>query len=166
MKARAKAGFSLIEMLVTLLIMVLLVIGIGVGMNSGASAYKTSIFEANSSMLADIVNTNLGDMLRYSQDIRVDGTKGVMFTNLDYGIKDGYFYQVGAGRKGVLRIYDSERGSTVELVNSGSYPELEISDFVIEYEDGYFEITYNVQSKNNPSLSREFTTVVRPIQNG
>lgn len=188
---KKKAGFTLIEMLCTLLILVLLVIGIGAGMDSGMRIYRDATFEAESATLQGIVNTSLGDILRYSVNVREttptekleqgndvgiphtsDPTKYYVFTSVDYGIQDAYFYippHRSGGNKGPVQMKNMRNANTVELVNTGAYPDLVISDFDIKFspriapgiEGGYFEISYTISSESDPEKSRSVETIVR-----
>ena len=72
-KLTSKGGFTLIEMLATLLILVFLVLGIGTGMDSALRIYDEARFESNSAAMANIVNTSLGDILRYSENLTTPG---------------------------------------------------------------------------------------------
>ncbi len=203
-KNRKNAGFSLIEMLVCILILVFLIMGIGVGMDAGSQIYRDATFESDSATLAGILNTNLGDILRYSIRIRykdaaeardsltadeileleqdltpqdpgdpeVDGSVEFVFTSLDYGIQDGYFYtppSSGGGYAGVLQLRNLRNENQVELVNSGAYPDLVVSNFSITYfprrnpgiEGGYFDISYDIFSANDSAKVRNVNTIVR-----
>ena len=193
MKKRAKRGFSLLEMMVALAILIFIVIGIGVGMDAGIDIYKEAIFEADSASMAGIVNSNLGDILRYStrvtvnkgdnltdasgSDVRVEDVQFV-FTSVDYGIKDAYFYTPvlpDGTTKGVLRLTNLKKDKDMELVNSGAYPDLDIANFKITYYEpgktsianggsgrgGYFEVTYDVISTKDLSMKRSVSTVIR-----
>ena len=151
MKKRAKRGFSLLEMMVALAILVFIILGVGVGMDAGIDIYKEAIFEADSASMAGIVNSNLGDILRYSTRVTVnDGTNllnasgvkipkeslGFVFTSADYGIKDAYFYTPvleDGTSKGVLRVTNLKKDKDMELVNTGAYPDLYIANFRITY---------------------------------
>lgn len=193
MKARAKRGFSLLEMLVALAILVFIVLGIGVGMDAGIDIYKEAIFEADSASMAGIVNSNLGDILRYSTRVTVnDGTNlldasgskipkeslGFVFTSADYGIKDAYFYTPvleDGSSKGVLRLTNLKEDKDMELVNTGAYPDLYIANFRITYYElgttsvtnggrgrgGYFEVSYDIFSTKDETMTRSVSTVVR-----
>ena len=189
-KMRKKAGFTLIEMLVALLIMVFLIMGMGVGMDAGSRIYRDASFETDSATLAGILNTSLGDILRYSFDVReVDAEEeGIkpevaqkileddvdfVFTSRDYGIRDAYFYiplNIEDGTsKGVLLMKNLKSNIAVELVNSGAYPDLLVSEFEIAYkprqnpgiEGGYFTITYKITSVSDPDKVREVESIVR-----
>lgn len=190
-KIRSKGGFSLIEMMCALLILVILVIGMGVSMDAGSRIYRDATFEAESATLAGILNTSLGDILRYSIDVReltaaeqlehgseagiphaTDSTKFYVFTSLDYGIQDAYFYippHLEGGNKGPVQMKNLRNPTVVELVNTGAYPDLVVSNFTITYsprvapgiEGGFFEITYKIYSESDSSKFRDVTTIVR-----
>ena len=191
MKARAKRGYSMLEMLVALAILVFIVMGIGVGMDAGLGIYKEAIFEADSASMAGIINTNLGDILRYSSRVTVnEGTNlkdasgtiipkddvAFVFPSKEYGIHDAYFYTPilpDGTSKGVLQITNLKKDKTMELVNSGAYPDLDIMNFEIIYyktgtaannmvgRGGYFEATYRIVSVKDPTMTREVSTVIR-----
>ncbi len=205
-KNRRNAGFTLIEMMVCVLILVLLVMGMGVGMDAGSRIYRDATFESDSATLAGILNSNLGDILRYSirirykgdedtpakdklteaeileleQDIHpadpgnpeVDGSVEFVFTSLDYGIQDAYFYtppNEAGGYAGVLQLKNLRNENVVELVNSGAYPDLMVSNFSITFfprrnpgiEGGYFDISYDIYHLNDLSKVRHVNTIVR-----
>jgi prepilin-type N-terminal cleavage/methylation domain-containing protein len=190
-KLKNNAGFTLIEILCALLIMVLLVIGMGVGMGSGTQIYREAAFESESGTLAGIVNTSLGDILRYSINIRPvtaaeklehgadvgipdadDATKRYVFTSMDYGIQDAYFYlppHESGKTMGTLHMKNLRNAVARELVNSGAYPDLLISEFAITFTPrtgvgaagGYFTITYKIVSDSDNTKTRQVETIVR-----
>ncbi len=178
-KERKNAGFSLIEMLCAILILVFLIMGIGVGMDAGSRIYADATFEADSATLAGILNTSLGDILRYSVGIREPSTTERMehelhedkvkflFTSYDYGIQKAYFYYEGSD--GVLQMKNLVNNDTVELVNTGAYPDLMLSSFSVTYtprvapgiEGGYFTIRYTITSKTDSAKERNVESIVR-----
>ena len=190
-KLTKKGGFSLIEMMCALLILVLLIMAIDVGFKAGGTIYQDATFEAESATLAGILNTSLGDILRYSIDVREttaterekygndvgiphasDSTKHYVFTSLDYGIQDAYFYvpfHENGTNMGALQMKNTRNPNVVELVNTGAYPNLVVSDFNITYsppsglgvQGGYFEITYQIISELDSSKTRMVNTIVR-----
>lgn len=182
-KQRKNAGFSLIEMLCALLILVILVMGIGVGMDTGTKVYTDATFETESASLAGILNTSLGDILRYSIDVRevseaerveygIPANVEFLFTSFDYGIQDAYFYtemNESGSYMSVLFMKNTHNADVVELVNSGAYPNLAVSNFVITYmpkdasgaTGGYFEITYKIYNVNDTSKVRNVEMIVR-----
>ena len=190
-KLKKKGGFSLIEMMCALLIMVLLIMAIDVGLKAGGEIYQAATFEAESGTLAGILNTSLGDILRYSLDVRettaterekygndvgiphaTDSTKHYVFTSLDYGIQDAYFYlppHESGMDMGPVQMKNTRNPNVVELVNTGAYPNLVVSDFQITYspriapgiQGGYFEISYKITSELDSSKTRMVNTIVR-----
>ena len=182
-KLKNNAGFSLIELLCALLILVILVMGIGVGMDTGTQIYFDATFEADSATLAGILNTSIGDILRFSSVSQTDGMRNLpegfsttevpyVFTSLDYGIQHAYFYTPvyeDGSSKGVLQLKNLKNDKVVELVNTGAYPDLVISNFVITYtpranpgvEGGYFTVTYNIFSESDTTKKRDVEMIVR-----
>lgn len=182
-KTRKNAGFTLIELICTMLILVLLVMGIGVGMDSGSEIYRDATFESDSAMLAGILNTSLGDFLRYSEVMETDGLRDLLpvgmttydlpyvYTNWEYGIMQGYFYvpvenNVAKGSLKMKSLIDPEE---LDLVNQGAYPELQIQNFKISYTPrdeggvggGYCVVTYEIISKNDATKQRDVEMIVR-----
>ena len=189
-KLTNKAGLTLIEMMVALLIMVFLVLGMGVGMDAGSRIYQDAVFESDSATLASTLNTSLGDILRYSREICendgvlenyngdyiVEEDVGFVFTNYEYGIQDAYFYTPiyeDGTSKGVLQMKNLKNAEVVELINAGTYPNLVVSNFEITYvaagsnsegaagRGGYFDISYTIYSVKDESKSREVECVIR-----
>ena len=194
-KLKNQSGFTLVEMMAVVLILVILTMGMGKTMDAGVQIYRDAIFESESATLAGILNTSLGDILRYSKDIVVNpGTfedssgemivkerVGFVFSNEEYGIYDAYFYTPvlqGGVSKGVLQMKNLLDADVVELVNTGAYPDLVISNFKIQYvapgatvtdasgnsivsRGDYFTITYSIFSATNDQMVREVETVIR-----
>lgn len=190
-----RSGFTLIEIMAALLILVILVVAMGTCMNGGMKVYKDATFEADSGSMAGIINTSLGDILRYSENIRInqgtlsnpsagfvdsDGgyiTKesvGFVFTNFEYGVQNAYFYLSQTGEEeGILQIKSLNNDKKPELVNTGAYPNLRITDFDITYvprglnaegypgRGGYFVIEYVITSVSDSTKTREVETIVR-----
>lgn len=192
-KLRNKKGVTLLEMLAVIGILVILVVGMGSTMDAGADIYQEAIFESDSATLAGILNTAMGDILRYSRDVRInegsldnpemgfvtsDGTfllpqtVGFVFSNWEYGVLDAYFYtpiHEDGTSKGVLQMRNLRNANVVELVNTGAYPDLVISNLKVIYtpadteglRGGYFKISYTIYSEKNSDFQREVETVVR-----
>ncbi len=189
-KNRKNAGFTLIEMLVAIVILVFLIMGIGVGMDAGTRVYRDATFESDSATLAGILNTSIGDILRYSINVRkptdeemnnqishnvsldeAEKDSFYVFTSLDYGIQDAYFCipRDGAEFSGYLSLRNLRNGNVTELVNTGAYPDLAVSDFKISFtprtgtgvEGSYFEVSYTISSTVDTDKERDVQYVVR-----
>ena len=189
-KLKNKKGFTLIETMAALLVLVFLVVGMGHGMDAAVRVYASSTFESQSASLAGILNTSLGDILRYSYEVTENpgivedsahnriskDDVGFFFTSLDYGIQDGYFYTPvlpDGTSMGVLQIKNLRNTDVVELINEGAYTDLVVSNFKITYvaphaivegsevRGGYFEITYDIFNANDPTRTRPVEYIVR-----
>lgn len=106
-KLKSKRGFTLVELLASLMIVVMLSIMMSVGSSVGMSVQRESTFVAQSDVLASSINTALGDVLRYSEvfapsvtdeDYGALVTKSVLYNeagdqclikNTNYGINGG-----------------------------------------------------------------------------
>ena len=92
MKKNSKKGFTLIEMLVSVVIIVMLTIGISTGINAAMKAYTKSLFNSECSTLSDILNATIGDILRYSEDVIAEaGNQNFSFSNYDYNVRNASF---------------------------------------------------------------------------
>lgn len=183
-KLKNTRGFTLVESLAALMVLVLLVVGMDSGMKAATRAYTQSIFESNSAALSGILNTAMGDILRYSEDVTTESTEnltvpadpGFVFTNYEYGVKNAYLQPAPQENRVVLKVISLEAGTpAVELVNTGAYPRLTLKDFRISYHKptasggqgtagtGYYEISYTVQDVKRAELSREVKFSVRQL---
>lgn len=183
-RLQSKAGFSLMEMLVTIVILLLLTAGIGYSMDVGSRIYRESVFESHSALLAETLNNSLNDILGNStkawaleaaEKEKYPADVNYAFNNPDYGATKAYIALNELGWQ-ILKIYSPE-AEAKELVNTGAYPDLEIADFQIQFYPrdtgttgsqkygGYFTISYVIRSSNIGTLSREVQTVVRLVNN-
>ena len=185
-----RRGFSLVEMLAAVAILVILVVGMDAGIKAGLRAYDESMFESNSAALSGIINTAVGDILRYSEAITVNpalnpeniGLAGFedmdgnilppevvpfVFSNYEYGIRNAYFYTKtykGGSSHGILELKDLQNNPVRELVNSGAYPDLEITDFEVDYVSGdCFDVSYRILDKNKEGRDRNVSYTVRVL---
>ena len=184
-RLKSKAGFSLVELMVTILVLVILFAGVGVSMDVGSKVYRESVFQSHSALLEETLNNSLSDILRNSTDIHVnDGTMedgqgnilpasqvGFLFSNSNFAAQDAYI-RISSTRRH-LEIKNSSNPDGQPLVNMGAYPELGIEDFKVDYYPqnskgttgekygGYFKISYKIVSTQYDSMSREVQTVVR-----
>ena len=150
-KLKTKKGFTLIEMTVCILTLAMVALICTTGYSLAMKSYNDSKFESNSQMLESMLNTSLGDVLRYAYYISDDGT--VIFSNDDYRL-DGGEITVENGRL----IYMDE--DTKEfLVSTYSYVDgLYIDedtftlDYVTDFESG------NKMFKGSYTICCEFTS--------
>ena len=180
-KLSSKAGMSLLEVMLALLILVMLVLGMGTGLSAGVRVYERAALTTSRTMLASDINSKLTDMLRYAEVKKTDEEyPEYVITNLEYGLLDAYF-QINA--EGVLEVlFWSEKGAKTRapkpVISSGAYGNLRMvnSEGAVvpcAYNpDGYFEITYHLVSEGEiysdgasmgKSEDNKFEAVVRVI---
>lgn len=188
-KCNRKAGFTLVEMLVSLLILVLLVVGMGSGLSAATRVYRDSIFESNSAALESTLNDTLGDVLRYSEELVTvtanghpfvnaggqqlptgndAGAVNFVFSNAEYGVQQAYFYtpvQDDGTVGGPLQMKTLNSSIPVDLINKGAYPALCVGDFVITYEEteGLFQISYTIFGAADTARTRQVQCTVRML---
>lgn len=179
---RSKAGFTLVEMIATVLILVMLFAGVGVSMDVGTKIYYESIFESDSSLLAETLNTHLTDILSNATDITINpgiiqddmgnnlskSDVPFLFSSSSYGVQDAYLQ---ANQTLVFR--NKWTADAEQVVNTGAYPNLTVKNFKIEYHarnasaadgsqySGYCIISYTIVNSQNSALSKDVRTVVR-----
>lgn len=159
-------GFTLIEVVVTTLVMALVALALSIGTQSAIKAYDTSLFVSEGDLLANNLETALGDVLHFAA--YKETKEGVIhFNNADYGVADGFLFL----DNGVL--YLSTQGSmTTELaplINHGSYSQQKIHAFTLQYDEAHklFSGNYVLQDKSRENWKMErsffFRTLNEPV---
>lgn len=133
-RLKKNRGFTLIEMLVCVLTLLLIMLICTTGMNMAVKSYHESLFESNSQMFESMLNTMLGDVLRYSENIvKDDGEDHILFRNFDLGIEQGQI-KLDKEERGYLVIATIEEQETL-LVSSKVYVDgLFVEDFSLDYD--------------------------------
>ena len=157
-KLKSKKGFTLIEMLACTVTLVLITLICTTGMNMATKSYNESMFESNSQKLEYIVNLAMGDILRYSRDITVNGEE-ISFTNDVYGVSEGGLKLDGDGYFVLVR--NKELSTEAWLVSTMNYVDgIYITDFTLNCDTatGIYTGSYKIKS-NLTSQERlvEFT---------
>lgn len=168
---KLKGGYTLIESIATLLILVFLVVGMGPGMQAASQIYREATFETDTAILADVINTSVGDVLRYADRIDLTTREGeplpvgipFVFTSFDYRIQDGFFALSDSGAEsGTLQMLNLRNSSAVDLVNLGVYPNLKLENFSIEYDgDALFFVKYRISATESDTPYKDVEFVVR-----
>lgn len=163
-KLNNKAGFTLMEMLVSIFVLVLLVMGIGTSMDSGLKVYRESMLYSDSGNLVGTINASLEDLLRYADEVKQSSTVGVVFTNTEYGVVDAYFY-TGDAYDSVGTLQLQYNNGTLDLFSEGSYPNLKIANFHITYAEAgnYFDVNYDVLGAIDNKEVRSVRTIIRRL---
>ena len=134
-KMASRRGFTLLEMLACVLTMILLALICTVGLNMAMKSYNESVFESSSQMLESMINTSVGDVLRYSYGVSDSGGgNGVSFSNRTFDVSSGRLVLDAEGHL-MLQKDSTPESAKVLLVGTGVYIEsMYISDFVLEYD--------------------------------
>lgn len=131
-RLKQKKGFTLVEMLVCILTLLMIMLICTTGMNMAFKSYHESLFESNSQMLESMLNTTLGDVLRYSENI-VESNDSIMFRNVDFGVEQGQIKLDEAG-KGYLVLATSDAEETLLLSTKVYVDGLFVEDFRLDYD--------------------------------
>lgn len=167
-KLSGKAGMTLLEMMVALLILVLLVSGMGTGMTAGLRVYEESAQTTSRTMLAADINSRLTDMLRYAEVRKTNSENAQdpaeVITNLEFGLLDAYFTDKSDG---ILKVcFWADKGVAREsrnVISAGAYNGMKMDSFELLYnEKGYFTISYHLLfNGDTKSVENKFEAVVR-----
>lgn len=159
---RNRKGFSLMEMLVTLLILVLLVMGMNSGLSAAVRVYDEAVFYSDSRTLAGMLDTTLSDLFRFSEQIKpVSAVSSedlydsmgrkidYVFTNAEYGMNDAYI-DWRADISPNLQLRNLKNSNFYSLLNSGAFPGMSISSFSYTYDPGeaMYTVQYVISSEN------------------
>lgn len=149
-KLRSSGGFTLIEVLASMLILTFLVIGMGPGMKTAMTVYQESTFQSSSTALIGTMNATLGDVLRFAEDVEVVADGSFTFTNTDYGLQNATLNT----KDNIITVID-HNGKEKPLLPEGSYPNMEIMAFTAKYKNGLFTVTYKIKSTVVQNLERD-----------
>ncbi len=161
MKNRRKKGFTFVETLVALMIVSMLSLVVMTGIRTAWNAHDNALFASESEILADTINTSLGDLFHYaSYDKTEDGT--VRFSSQEYGVLRGTMVVDDKGRLYVMTT-ESETGSKLQLVNDGAYTNITIEEFKLDYDSTNAVFTGSYTLMGSRDQSKEFTFTFAPV---
>lgn len=151
-KLRRTGGFTLTEVLVTLLIFSILTLAILVGTGSAAKVYRKAVLASEAQTLSSTLVQGLSDELRYARNIQTDGAGEV--TSFD------------SATFGPAAAIDSS-GDTVklgqqELLSPGAYTSGLKAKVDVTYDGGVFQMTVTVSDSGGGAI-RTVETAVRAL---
>ena len=166
MKNCRMKGFTFVETMVSLLIVTLLSVTVMTGIRIAWSVHENALFSSESEILADTINTSLGDLLHYASYDQTDPDSTVQFSSQEYGVLKGSIY-IDKGRL-YVKTSSEEKASQLRLVNEGAYTSIDVETFRLSYdsENNQFigsyilkgskaqtkEITFTFESINQPAV--------------
>ena len=171
-KLKSKQGFTLIEMIMCVITLVMIALICTTGMNIAMKSYNESLFETNSQMLQDTINTALSDLLRNASNVSVEtsgGTEFVKFDNKAYGVNKGHL-KLGTSTEdnGYIKVVVKDVSGSEEkyLVSRKTYAgNLCIGSFTLRFDSGTGTFTgeYTIVSTVLTGMSRTVQFSYRSI---
>lgn len=143
-KLRSRRGFTLTEMIVTVLILTLVAAGMTVGISSALRVYHQSVTYSDAETLTSTLSTALMDELRYARSI--SGEETPTFTSLNYGVG----VSVGTNADGHVTV-----GGKM-LVGSGAYAGL-TANANVTYKGGLFQVVLTISSGDEAVRTTKFS---------
>ena len=144
-KCRDKKGFTLMEMLVCVITLIIICLLCTTGMNLATKSYSDSMFETQSQMVEAMLDSAIGDLLRFSSDVSEAGEE-VVFTNSTYGMVQG---TLTVNDKGYFLLKKGNNKEALLLASSTYVDEMYIDEFDLNYDTAthVFTGSYKIKSK-------------------
>lgn len=161
MKNRRKRGFTFVETLVSLLIVTLLSMAVMTGIRVAWSAHENALFSSESEILADTINTSLGDLLHYASYDQTESDGTIQFSSQEYGVLKGCIY-INKGRL-YVKTSSEENAGQLRLVNEGAYTSIDIDAFQISYDSEKNQFTGSYTLKGSRMQTKEITFTFESI---
>ncbi len=162
-KARSKSGMTLVETLAALLLTALATAVLLAGTQTAFQVYAKNTFLADSQTVSDTILTAFSDVLRYAEAVDTDAAGQVTaYSCSSYGLAGENITVGGGAAVGEGRLF-LDRAQTVPLLSDLSYSGMEVSDFLLQYEDGVFTCSYRLRDKTHSLTSDLFTFSLRTL---
>lgn len=177
---RNKAGVTLTETLVTVMILSLLAAALISGSQAAMGVYRDSVFVSDSANVSDTLRTALADVLRYADGVET-AEGAVRFRSTAYGIPAGegrltlcvgrIYLTEDTGDTG-LRLLSDEAYAAMFVVpadcttaaSAHAYLTSAVSDadpMILEYGDGVFRGSYRLYDPYTERITEEQTFTFR-----
>ena len=139
---KAKKGFSLTEMLATVLIMSLVVASSVTGITAISSTYRKVLRQSNAEHLMTAVNTAMTGELSFAKYVNEGITPvtdeatfySATYRTCKYGVKDGKL------------IINSTKLGEKQIINDSTYPDgLAIKELKVNYDDSTNKFTVDIK---------------------
>lgn len=145
-KLRCKKGFTLSELLVTVVMLAILTLAVAVGISSSIRVYHQSVTISEAGILSSTLCQAISDELHYAKEIDASGGT-VKFLSDNYGRKTS----ITTNADGRLMV------GTYPLIGNSAYTHLN-ADVAITYSDAAksFDVTLIIKEKNNVVSTRSF----------
>lgn len=141
-KLKSKCGFTLAELLITILILLMVSSVVAAGVPAAANAYRKVMDAANAQMLLSTTVTSLRRELAFAESVPVKGTavtNKFQYTNGE----NGHTTELTKETKGISKTWtDVSESSPQLLVSEAAATKNMVSSFdSISYSDGFFVVS-------------------------
>jgi prepilin-type N-terminal cleavage/methylation domain-containing protein len=181
-RLRASKGFTLVEMLVSILIVALASGLIATGVSVAVRVMHQSTQISNAAVFASTFDTRINDTLRYAS-VEVDKNGVVQTTtagdvlfdsdeviDADGATAEAAYLTISTAANYAVVVREGQGTATtdISLVNSGLYEGFAITHFTLSYANGVFTGSYTIVpadevSSTSPSFSRTVTFSCRSL---
>lgn len=149
-KKRSRGGFTLVEMLCTIVVLLLLSGLLATGVRLGVFSFRKSVMASESQVLCTTLRTIVSDELRYAGTTTAENST-VKFFSQNYG-EGSSFSQNDDGQVVII----DEDGAENKLLSSRAYPygmKAKVSDFTYNESSGIFTASVTVTDSGDNELA-------------
>lgn len=164
-KLRSKRGFTLTELLVSILIMSLTVTAIAIAMNYSVSIYTHLKISSEAELLASTLETAISDELHFAKDIVITngGTK-VSWTSKRAGRQTGII----TTENGYIKLssyLDDGTQKESDLIREGAFTSNLTASASVQYDGSakLFNVSLTISNRIDGYVWKEYTILVKPL---
>lgn len=161
---KKKKGFTLVEMLATLIIVVLFTMMLTTFIDLTVEHFNNSVKNADAQTLASTLTNAVEDELRYATDITVDeeGNYKYFSTSLGLGkncVIKNVVKNINGENRNIL-VVDNDRMSEYPLINHGSYVYDLNAYITATYTNDIFNVSISIKDRNEKEICKSDFAVV------
>ena len=156
----------MVEMLAALAVLALLTAVVAMGVTAGVGIYRQSLFGSESEEVSGLIDSSLSNPLRYatySQDASNVITYSIVYRDDAKNCRIVDTNPRLVDQDGMLYLENSDASVSIPLLNAGAYADCRVSGAHMECTPAEIIGGYTVSSKEDASLSRDFSFDYRLI---
>jgi prepilin-type N-terminal cleavage/methylation domain-containing protein len=173
---RARAGFTLVEMLAATVVLALLTTMVATGVSVGMRVWRSSSFSSTSQLLSSNVEVALSDPIHFSKP-QLDNVTGTWDYKVDYrnvAIDKVRLvaHDLGDGTS-VLAFQSADDDATYyDLLNEGAYGDLTVANVSMRTTPAASQdnvppdsvtVRFTLRDKTDPTLTKDFEFTYTPL---